>query len=178
MLAPNPTRSRATPALAAGLIAFAGAATLAGAWFMQLVMKLQPCPLCLEQRIPYYVAVPLASLLAIAALRKAPRAMLAIGFGLLAVLMLTGASLAVYHAGVEWHWWAGPSECTGPLNNFGGNILKELETFSIVRCDEAPWRFLGLSLAGYNVLISLALAGLAALGLAASLRYGSSSVSQ
>src|SRR4051794_32756600 len=119
MLAPNPADSRQTPAFAAGLIAFAGAATLAGAWFMQLAMKLQPCPLCLEQRIPYYIGVPLASVVAIAALRKAPRAVLAIGFGLLIALMVTGAGLAVYHSGVEWHWWAGPSECTGPLDNFG-----------------------------------------------------------
>jgi disulfide bond formation protein DsbB len=170
MLAPNnPTPSRATPALAAGVIALASAATLAGAWFMQLVMKLQPCPLCLEQRIFHYIAVPLAALVAVAAWRKAARGLLAAGFGLLLLLMVTGAGLAAYHAGVEWHWWAGPSECTGPLNSFGSNLLKELETFSIVRCDEASWRLFGLSLAGYNVLISLALAALAGLGLAAAL---------
>ena len=79
---------------------------------------------------------------------------------------------ATYHAGVEWKWWAGPTECSGALDNLGsaGDLLKQLESISVVRCDEAAWRFLGLSLAGYNVLISLALAAIAGWGFVMGLR--------
>ena len=88
---------------------------------------------------------------------------------------MVGAGLGVYHSGVEWKWWPGPIDCTGDISNFGsaGSLLDQMQKTSVVRCDAAAWRFLGLSLAGYNVLISLALAALCALGL-----YGSSSVSQ
>ena len=68
---------------------------------------------------------------------------------------------AAYHAGVEWHWWAGPTDCTGPLTDLraGGSLLNQLQSIHVVRCDEAAWRFLGISLAGYNALISLAAGG-------------------
>ena len=75
--------------------------------------------------------------------------------------------LGTYHAGVEWHWWAGPADCSGPLTDLrtGGSLLNQLHAVHVVRCDEAAWRFLGLSLAGYNVLVSLALAIIAVFGL-------------
>jgi len=131
------------------------------------VLGYPPCPLCLEQRIPYYVAVPLAVVVAIAAGRGAPRGLVAGGLGALALAMLIGAALGVYHAGIEWKWWPGPADCSGPLDPLGsGNLLERLQKINIVRCDEAPWRFLGLSLAGYNALISLALAAIAAWGIA------------
>jgi disulfide bond formation protein DsbB len=78
--------------------------------------------------------------------------------------MLWNAGLGVYHSGVEWKWWQGPQECAGTLDDLGaaGGLLNKLQSITVVRCDEAAWRFLGLSLAGYNVLISLALAGVAA----------------
>ena len=67
---------RANPAVAAALaIAIVGAATIAGAWFFELVLKLRPCPLCLEQRVPYYIGIPLALVVAFAAWRGAPRAL-------------------------------------------------------------------------------------------------------
>jgi len=160
-------RLRSEPAAAAALAVFAlSAATLAGAWFFQLVLKLPPCPLCLEQRIPYHVVIPLSLLLAIAALVRAPQKLIAVGFVVIIVATLCGAALAVYHAGVEWHFWPGPADCTGPLNDLksGGSLLNQLQTVHVVRCDEAAWRFLGISLAGYNVLISLVLAAVAAYG--------------
>jgi disulfide bond formation protein DsbB len=85
---------------------------------------------------------------------------------MIALGMLWNAGLATYHAGVEWKLWAGPTECSGALDNLGsaGDLLKQLESISVVRCDEAAWRFLGLSLAGYNVLISLAMAAIALFG--------------
>src|SRR3954464_991544 len=99
------------PALAIALIA---ALTLAGAWFFQLVLDIRPCPLCLEQRYAWYLAIPLGALVAFAAARGAPRPLLVGGLALLALAALANAWLAGYHAGVEWGFWPGPTECSGP----------------------------------------------------------------
>jgi disulfide bond formation protein DsbB len=151
---------RSAPAVTAALIvAVAGTATIAGAWFFELVLKLKPCPLCLEQRWPYYIAIPLALVVAAAAWRRAPRMIVILGLIALALLMLWGAGLGVFHAGVEWKFWAGPAECSGPADlGPASDLLKRLQNTTLVRCDEAAWRFLGLSLAGYNALIAGALA--------------------
>jgi disulfide bond formation protein DsbB len=165
---PSQAHAAANPALTAALLVTAiAAATLAGAWFFQLVLGLVPCPLCLEQRYAYYLAVPLGVLVAIAAAKDAPRGVLLAGLALLALAALGNAVLGTYHAGVEWKFWPGPTECTGPIGNFGtaGNLLERLDTVKVVRCDEVQWRFLGLSLAGYNVLISLLMAAVAAWGI-------------
>ena len=79
--------------------------------------------------------------------------------------------LGTYHAGVEWHWWAGPTDCSGPLSDLsaGGSLLEQLHSVHVVRCDEAAWRFLGISLAGYDALLSFFLAAVAAWGALASL---------
>ena len=81
---------------------------------------------------------------------------------------LGNAWLGAYHAGVEWQFWQGPTDCSGPVVDLGsaGNLLQRLETTKVIRCDEVQWRFLGLSLAGYNVLISLAMAAIAGWGIA------------
>jgi len=163
-------RARAEPAAAAAIAVFVlSVATLGVAWFFEYVLKLAPCPLCLMQRIPYHVIIPLSLLLAIAALVRAPRNLLLIGFAAIAIAAACNIVLGIYHAGVEWHWWAGPADCSGPLTDLrtGGSLLDQLHAVHVVRCDEAAWRFLGLSLAGYNVLISLALALIAGFGLAA-----------
>ena len=163
-------RDRAEPAAAAAIAVFVlGLATLGGAWFFEYVLKLAPCPLCLMQRIPYHVIIPLSLLLAIAALVRAPRNLLLVGFAAIAIAAACSVVLGIYHAGVEWHWWAGPADCSGPLTDLrtGGSLLDQLHAVHVMRCDEAAWRFLGLSLAGYNVLISLALALIAGFGLAA-----------
>jgi disulfide bond formation protein DsbB len=159
---------RREPAAAAALAIFAlSTATILGAWFFQYVLKLQPCPLCLEERLPYHIVIPLSLLLAIAAFVRAPRALLVVGFVAILTTALCGAALAAYHAGVEWRWWPGPNDCSGPLTDFSGkgSMLNQLQSVQVVRCDEAAWRFLGISLAGYNVLISLVLAAIAAFGL-------------
>jgi disulfide bond formation protein DsbB len=162
------TRDGANPALMAALAIMAiAAATLAGAWFFQLVLDIRPCPLCLEQRYAYYLAIPLGALVAFAAAKDAPRAVLVAGLGLLALAALGNAGLGVYHAGVEWKFWQGPTDCTGPIGDLGsaGSLLERLDTVKVIRCDEVQWRFLGLSLAGYNVLISLLMAAIAAWGI-------------
>ncbi len=158
----------ANPALTAALaIAVIAAATLAGAWFFQLVLDIRPCPLCLEQRYAYYLAIPLGALVAFAAARDAPRAVLLAGLAVLALAALGNAWLGAYHAGVEWQFWQGPTECSGPVVNLGsaGNLLQRLDTVKVIRCDEVQWRFFGLSLAGYNVLISLSMAAIAGWGI-------------
>jgi len=160
----------AEPAVAAALAVFAlSAATILGAWFFEYAVGLAPCPLCLEERIPYHVVIPLSLLMAIAAFVHAPQKLLAVGFVAIVVAALCNVVLGTYHAGVEWHFWAGPAECSGPLGDLTtkGSLLEQLQSVNIVRCDEAAWRFLGISLAGYNVLISLALAAIAGAGLLA-----------
>jgi disulfide bond formation protein DsbB len=150
------------PAPTALTIAAIAAATILGAYYFQYVLNLAPCPLCLEQRIPYYAAIPLAAALAVGASR-APKWMIGLGFAALVLIFLVSAGLGLYHAGIEWKFWQGPIECSGPLQPLGqgADLLKQLQTTSVVRCDEAAWRLFGISLAGYNVLISAALAMLA-----------------
>lgn len=146
-------------AAASFLIAIVSAATIAGAWFFQLVIGLPPCPLCLEQRIPYYAAIPLALIVGTLALKTPNGNIGRWGLLLLALVLAIGAGLGAYHAGVEWGFWPGPSDCTGtPSFSSGGNILQQMNTARVVRCDEAAWRFLGISLAGYNALVAGALA--------------------
>lgn len=164
---PATTRSGADPALTAALsITAIAAATLAGAWFFELVLDIRPCPLCLEQRYAYYLAIPLGALTALAAGRGASRSLVLAGLALLAAAALGNTVLGTYHAGVEWGFWQGPTDCTGPVGNLGsaGTLLQRLDTVKVIRCDEVQWRFLGISLAGYNVLISLLMVAIAAWG--------------
>jgi disulfide bond formation protein DsbB len=165
---PSHARHAANAAAVAALaIAAVAAATLAGAWFFQLVLDIRPCPLCLEQRYAYYLALPLALVVAFAASRGAPRPMLLAGFAVLLLAALANAWLGGYHAGVEWQFWQGPTDCSGPVADLGsaGTLLQRLDTVKVIRCDEVQWRFLGLSLAGYNVLISLLMALMAVWGI-------------
>ncbi len=151
---------------AAAIIAVGGALTICGFFFFQYVLHLPPCPLCLEQRTPYYFCVPLALMLLLGANHGASSKVMIAGFAVITAFMLWDCGLAIYHAGVEWKFWQGPIDCSGPITNFGAarDIFKRLDNIVVVRCDEVQWRFLGLSLAGWNVLVSLALAGVAAWG--------------
>src|ERR1700728_3979401 len=112
------------PAAAAALVVFAGsAAPILGAWYFQYVRGLPPCPLCLEERLPYHIVIPLSLLLAIAAIVRAPRALIIVGFLAIVAAMLCSAALGAYHAGVEWHWWPGPADCSGPITDFSAKPL-------------------------------------------------------
>jgi disulfide bond formation protein DsbB len=171
---------------AALAIAFGAAATIGGALIFEHVWDYQPCKLCLAQRNPYYLAIPLA--LAVAIL---PPRLGRIGLWLLALVFIVSAGMGAYHAGAEWGTWAGPSDCGATSASSAGNVgdfLNQLQKTRVVSCTEAAWRFLGLSLAGWNVLISLALTAVAAAAAYKSSRrqhkgpgvdaYGSSSLSQ
>ncbi|MBD2749269.1 disulfide bond formation protein B [Microvirga sp. BT688] len=145
---------------AALAIALGAAATVGGALVFEHVFGYVPCKLCLTQRNPYYIAIPLG----LAAALLPPRWTRA-GLWLLALTFIVSAGLGAYHAGVEWGVFAGPSDCGGGAGQGAGNVgdfLNQLQNTRVVSCTEAAWRFLGLSLAGWNVLISLALAAFAA----------------
>ena len=164
---------RKDPPLAAALaVALIGLATIGGFFFFEYVVGLAPCPLCLEQRNAFYVSVPLAVLLALGASYGANRKVLVAGFLVIAGVMLWNTGLSAYHAGVEWKFWPGPQDCSGPISNFGTtqDLMKQLGNISLVRCDQVAWRFLGLSLAGWDVLVSLGLAAIALWGARAAYR--------
>ena len=165
-----PTVIRANGAAAAAfIVAAVGTATILGAYYFQYVLGMAPCELCLKERIPYYVSIPLALVVGIAALRGAPHIAVRAGLAVLVIAMLIVAGMSVYHAGVEWKFWPGPTDCSGPISGFGnaGSLLESMEKTVVVRCDEAAWRLFGISLAGYDVLISLGLAAVALAGILA-----------
>lgn len=120
-----------------------------------------PCKLCLEQRTPYYIGAPVMIAGLVAAFAKAPpllvRGVLLAG----ALLMTWSLYLGVFHAGVEWGWWLGPSDCgvVAPAPS-GGSLLDSLDTVIPPSCDQAAGRFLGLSFAGWNAVASLVLAAI------------------
>ncbi|MCB8819719.1 disulfide bond formation protein B [Microvirga rosea] len=152
-------RSRLTMRQAALALALAAAAAVGGALVFQHVWGYQPCKLCLEQRYPYYLGIPLALVTALL-----PPPWIRIGLWCLALVFLVSIGMGVYHAGVEWGFWLGPSDCGGgsaPGTGNVGDLLGQLSNIRVVSCTEAAWRFLGLSLAGWNALISGALAALA-----------------
>lgn len=147
----------------AAILVLASAGTLLIALGFEHIGGYTPCPLCLRERVPYYVGIA-GGAVAFAMLLAGRRGLASILLGLIALGYLINAGMGIYHAGVEWHWWAGPAECAtdaGTVSNAGG-LADALSNMRLVRCDEAPWRFLGLSFAGWNVVISLGLAVIAA----------------
>ena len=153
-----------TPLRAALVVLVIAFATIAGAWIFQFAGYL-PCELCLKQRWAYYVGVPFALLVAGAAWRG-PKGAAHYGLVLLALLFLGSAVFGAYHAGVEWGFWPGPTDCTGSLQKAGSvqDFMNQLQTTQVVRCDAVAIRILGLSLAGWNAVISLFMATIAMIG--------------
>ena len=151
---------RDRPELVAIGLGLLSAALLLAVLGFQYLGRLPPCEMCLWQRWPHLAAAivgligggAVASGLLSRGLAR-PLAMFA------AVLVAISGAIAVYHAGVEWHWWAGPSQCTGSAFKYTGTL--DLNA-PVVMCDHAAWRLFGFSLAGYNAIISL---GAAAIGL-------------
>lgn len=136
------------PALIA---AIGSAALLIGAFFFQFVLDMPPCKLCIWQRYPHVTAVLIGAIIFLR-----PNAILAV-LGALSTL-ITG-SIGVYHVGVEQKWWQGPTSCTG--GDFSTlsteDLVEQLLATPVVRCDEIPWELLGISMAGWNAIISLGL---------------------
>ncbi len=150
---------------AALLIALVASLTLGGALIIQWV-GYSPCELCLRERIPYYVGVPLALLTSITT-KTGLRRLAISGFGLLILVFVVSTAMGLYHAGVEWQFWPGPTECSGAVAAPAkvGDFLEQLKHVSVVRCDAVAMRILGLSLTVWNALISLGLVALANIGL-------------
>jgi disulfide bond formation protein DsbB len=140
-------RTLAALALALGL------AIIGFVLFSQYAQGYEPCELCLRERLPWYaiIAVALGGVVF-------PSRWLVF---LIALLLLVSAALGGHHSGVEQHWWPGPTACTGGGTS-GANSVDELRAMmlhqKIVQCDTIAWTFLGLSMATYNFLVSLAAA--------------------
>jgi len=122
---------------------------------------LAPCELCLKQRTAYWVAMAVSAAAIAARSQVQTRRTLGPLLGVaLATAFAIGGGVAVYQAGAEWKWWPGPDSCSGAALSAGAIDLKKFLSgglVHVVRCDEASWRFLGLSMAGWNALVSLKL---------------------
>ena len=143
-----PVRSDGVGAVRLLLIA-GPALLLAGALGFQFVGHYAPCEMCLWQRWPHLASVAIA-----AASFALPRAHARVALALAALFVLTSAALGAFHMGVEQHWWTGPAHCTPTVALGGGDYLRTMLAAPIVRCDVAAWRLFGVSMAGWNALIS------------------------
>jgi disulfide bond formation protein DsbB len=166
------TAAKAAPSYRAG--AFALAVALGGilaALGFEVIGGYDPCPLCLMQRWAYYAGAP-ALFAALVAYIMGRTALAVSLFAMVALAFLANAGLGIYHVGVEQKLWLGPDTCSAVLRPIGGGaggVLDKLPTARVARCDEAPWRMLGLSFAGWNVVVS-ALVAIAAIQAAVAAR--------
>jgi len=124
------------------------AALLAGAWGFQLIGHLYPCEMCHWQRWPHYAALPIALLAFVPGMPQRPLVALA------AIAIAVSGAIGVAHAGVEYHWWQGFTPCTSTFSS-GGDTLTAIMNAPVVRCDAPQWTFAGISLAGFNAIVSL-----------------------
>ena len=134
--------------------ALLGVILLASVYASQYIGGLQPCVLCLYQRWPWWVATGLAIL---ALVLRGHSRLQTLVVGLASLSILCGSGIAVFHMGVEQHWWRGLASCSSMVSNIPMTVeaLKEqILSEPVVRCDEMDWSFLGISMSGYNALIS------------------------
>lgn len=144
-----------------------GLASISTAWGFQLIGGYVPCAMCLAQRVPYYIGLPLALVAFLAARRGWIRSSRVVLLAI-AALFVYGAGLGIWQSGAEWNFWLGPNDCGGgaPVAASASALLAQLDHTRVVNCSVAPLRVFGLSFAGWNVLASAALvlaAGAAAL---------------
>ncbi|MBJ6987654.1 MULTISPECIES: disulfide bond formation protein B [unclassified Devosia] len=148
--------------IAAGIAFILGLATILGALGSQYIGGLQPCDLCLQQRMPYYWGLPLLALILVL-WGRLPKQVKIAGMAIVAALFAYGAYLGAFHSGVEWGFWPGPTTCSGLGESLSLDSLNDLKP--VIGCDVVQFRFLGISMAGYNAIISLAIAGLLTLSI-------------
>lgn len=122
---------------------------LAGAYISELVFGLYPCEMCWWQRWPHFAALVPAALAFIVKNAVMNRALTALA----ALAILTSGLIGGFHAGVEYGWWDGMTSCSSGIGG-GGDVLENILNAPLVRCDIAPWTLFGISLAGYNFLLS------------------------
>jgi disulfide bond formation protein DsbB len=121
---------------------------LAGAYLSQYGFGLYPCEMCWWQRYPHFAAVALALVAFVA--RPKP-----LWTALAGLAILASGLIGVHHAGVEYGWWQGVTGCTNPIDNSGGDALAAIMNAPLIRCDAPQWTLAGISLAGFNALISV-----------------------
>jgi disulfide bond formation protein DsbB len=144
---------------AAGLAFVLGLAAIVLAWGSQLIGGLVPCELCLEQRMSYYWGLPVL-LAVLVTWNRLPLTVWYIAMVVVTAIFVWGAYMGAYHAGVEWGFWPGPTACTGVGEMAGFEAMSDLNSAHVVGCDVVQFRLFGISLAGYNALVSLAVVGL------------------
>ncbi|MBL9061962.1 disulfide bond formation protein B [Tabrizicola sp.] len=130
-------------------------ALLGGAFAFQYIGGLAPCQLCLWQRWPHAAAI----LIGLVALATGWRGLAWLG----ALAALATAAIAVFHVGVELKWWEGLASCTaGSIDGISTADLLDptKDVAAVVRCDAIAWQMLGISMAGWNAILSLVLAGI------------------
>ncbi|NOZ32043.1 MAG: disulfide bond formation protein B [Alphaproteobacteria bacterium] len=128
-----------------------GSLALLGAFGFQYIGGFMPCELCYAQRVPYFIGLPVLAVVLIFWRRSG----VALGGTLVvAGIFAWGAFLGTYHAGVEWGLWPGPAGCSGTGAGTAFEQLGDLSNSRVVPCDKPEFRFLGISFAGYNALIS------------------------
>ena len=129
---------------------------LGGALISQYVFGLHPCEMCMWQRWPHLAAIALALLAIVSRGKPSTSAALT---ALAAVAIAVSGGIGAFHAGVEYGWWTGLTACsTTPVGGSAADILDSIMATPLTRCDVAPWSLFGISLAGYNALLSLAAA--------------------
>ncbi|MEG3181513.1 disulfide bond formation protein B [Sphingomonas sp. LT1P40] len=123
-------------------------ALMAGALGSQYFGGLYPCEMCMWQRWPHYAAIAAAALSFVVKPARDTLVWLAV------VGIASSGGIGAFHAGVEYGWWEGLTRCA---TNFasGGSALDSIMNAPLIRCDVAPWDFLGISLAGWNAIVSL-----------------------
>ncbi len=153
---------------ALGIGFLASAVLLAGAHLFERVGGLIPCVLCLDQREAHWTALAVtAAGFALARIFKSKLAA-ASAVGAASLVYAVGAGLAFFHIGVEYGYWPGPAICAGGGAVDLSNVIASLDQPATgPSCEDVQWRFLGVSMAGYNLLVS---AGLFALTFFAALR--------
>jgi disulfide bond formation protein DsbB len=141
---------------AAGIATLAATGLLIAVFAMQYIGGLAPCSLCLTQRWPHGATLVLGLIAFVPITGATARRLL---LALIALSFAVTAGIGAYHAGVEYGWFAGPTACSGTIS---GNTVEELKrqlmAQPVVRCDEVSWSLFSVSLAGYNFLVSTALA--------------------
>ena len=148
--------SRALDKKATALAFALGLIAILGALGSQIFGGLVPCELCLEQRMAYYWGLPiLAAILVL--WNRIPLTVWYVVIAVAAAIFAWGAYMGVYHAGVEWGFWPGPTACTGvgSTTEMSFDQLSDINSApKVVPCDVVQFRFLGISLAGYNALVT------------------------
>jgi len=156
----------------AGLSFILGLATILGAWGSQVIGGLVPCELCLEQRMAYYWGLPVLALVLIL-WNRLPRQVLVFGLLIAAAIFVWSTYMAGYHAGVEMKLWPGPTACTGTGVDISFSDLNNLNATRVIPCDAIQFQLFGITLAGFNAIISALI--VVALLASAAIRMGNTS---